>query len=115
DIGGAHFNSSSRFANVNGKLFFSTEEPAFPDKLWISDGTRAGTVPIIERSELSIFRVANVGDTLFFSASQGAGVELWKSDGTSAGTVMVKRMTSVPAGIDPQFLTDVGGTLFFRM
>ena len=47
------------------------------------------------------------------------GRELWKSDGTEAGTVLVKDINpsatyGYPRSSDPQELTDVDGTLFFR-
>ena len=57
------------------------------------------------------------GGTLFFVADGDfTGGELWKSDGTAAGTVMVK---DIYPDVDddyayrPDWLTDVGGTLFF--
>lgn len=43
--------------------------------------------------------LADVGGTLFFSATDGSHVsELWKSDGTAAGTVMVR---SRPSNSEP--------------
>ena len=45
------------------------------------------------------FFVGVVGQTLFFSAVDGAsGRELWKSDGTEAGTVLVKDINPGSAG-----------------
>ena len=46
-------------------------------------------------------------------------LELWKSDGTSDGTVMVKDINTTvvdgfPQGSNPSYLTNVGGTLYFR-
>jgi ELWxxDGT repeat protein len=60
-----------------------------------------------------------IGGTVFFTATDGnfsTGFELWKSDGTEAGTVMVKDIN--PNFDDdfayvPDWLTNVGGTLFF--
>jgi ELWxxDGT repeat protein len=57
-----------------------------------------------------------IGGTLFFVAegNSSPGRELWKSDGTEAGTVMVKDyLTDDPSELYPDWLTDVGGTLFF--
>jgi ELWxxDGT repeat protein len=60
-----------------------------------------------------------IGGTVFFTATDGnfsTGFELWKSDGTEVGTVMVKDIN--PNFDDdfayvPDWLTNVGGTLFF--
>src|SRR5262249_20177292 len=41
------------------------------------------------------------------------GRELWKSDGTPEGTVLVKDIAPGPSDGFPDFLTNVGGTLFF--
>jgi hypothetical protein len=35
-------------------------------------------------------------------------------DGVASGTVEVKDIQPGPSGSDPQYLTNVGGTLFFR-
>ncbi len=52
---------------------------------------------------------------MFFSAFDSTnGYELWKSDGTSAGTVLVKDIASGTINSNPQLLTNVNGTLYFR-
>jgi ELWxxDGT repeat protein len=56
------------------------------------------------------------GDVTFFTAEDPArGRELWRSDGTAAGTVLVKDIVAGPASSSPVNLTDVDGTLFFRV
>jgi ELWxxDGT repeat protein len=92
-------------------------------KLWRTDGSEAGTVPLAHvdatwtspkvHPELPRPLVA-VGDTLYFVGKDlPHGVELWKSDGTPSGTVMVKDANPGKGGSYPAFLTDVNGTLFF--
>ena len=55
-----------------------------------------------------------VGDTLFFSATDGSsGYELWKTDGTTAGTVRVADIRPGSGSSYPGFSTAVGDTLFF--
>jgi ELWxxDGT repeat protein len=75
---------------TNGKLYFFATDTDYVTKLWESDGTADGTVPIKAIPSPSTERIVCVGTdpnrTLFFIANG----QLWKSDGTSAGTTMVK-------------------------
>ena len=114
--GGYYPNNSSPsgLTNVNGTLFFTAAD-ATGGRLWKSDGTAAGTVPV---SPLAVFNgnLTAMNGTLFFAASDGTnGHELWKTDGTAAGTVLVK---DIYPGIGayhtaPSNLANVNGTLFF--
>lgn len=115
----------SNLAAVGSTLYFNAFDAINGTELWKSDGTEAGTVMVkdinpgagssnVFGSALTPVGVA-VGDTLYFSASDGAsGYELWKSNGTDAGTVRVKNINP-GAGLSsfPSFLTAVGGTLYF--
>ena len=93
-------------------------------ELWKTDGTEAGTVLVLDLFPGSYGSypgdLVMVGNTLFFRADDGVhGRELWKSDGTAAGTVLVKDINpgsfyGSPASSYPNYLTAVGGTLFFR-
>ena len=60
--------------------------------------------------------IASAGTLFFVADGDFAGGELWKSDGTAAGTVMVKDIyphVDDDYAYRPDWLTDVGGTLFF--
>jgi ELWxxDGT repeat protein len=113
----------SYLKNVNGTLFFRACDTTSGCELWKSDGSETGTVlvkdilPGGDSSHPS--SLTNVDGTLFFRASDGtSGIELWKSDGTDGGTVRVKDITpgSQPTTTfsSPSYLTNIGGTLFFR-
>jgi ELWxxDGT repeat protein len=63
--------------------------------LWKTDGTAAGTVPVLPVSkggpnEPSSFQGLN--GILYFNGSGKEGRELWRSDGTAAGTSLVKNI-----------------------
>ncbi|HVK08672.1 MAG TPA: ELWxxDGT repeat protein, partial [Gemmataceae bacterium] len=122
-------NSSSpvHLTAVNGTLFFTADDGTGGWKLWKSDGTAAGTVPV-DPLHWYPANLTAVGATLFFTASDGAnGTELWKSDGTTAGTVLVKDIYPgssyysnpygggawYPNSSAPAELTSANGTLFF--
>ncbi|MBE7472259.1 MAG: hypothetical protein DPW09_10260 [Anaerolineae bacterium] len=105
--------------NVNGTLFFTTDDGVHGVELWKSNGTAAGTVMVkdVRPGSLSSgpYNLTNVNGTLFFIAYDGVhGNELWKSDGTATGTVMVKDIYTSIYRYSP-FLTNVNGTLFFAI
>jgi ELWxxDGT repeat protein len=98
---------------VGGLLYFTAIDGANGVRLWKSNGTAAGTVPL-GPANANPSQLANVAGTLFFSATQASsGTELWKSNGTPAGTVLVRDIKSGSASSFPLELTNVGGTLFF--
>ena len=114
---------------VGDTLFFSASSPgglsSFGNKLWKSDGTTAGTVPVADASSwgppLSPERLTAVGNTLYFTAintpdgtTPWLGRELWKSDGTAAGTIPVADINPGGGSSWIEWPTLVGDTLFFR-
>jgi ELWxxDGT repeat protein len=107
-------NGLSNFTAFGGMLFFTNDS-----KLWRSDGTTEGTIPL---GDVSI-AYYQPGDTfrkpvsfqgmLYFSGATGAdGYELWRTDG-----LVVERVKEIAPGntsSDPQELTVAGNTLYFR-
>jgi ELWxxDGT repeat protein len=111
----------NQLANVNGTLFFWSDNEKKARELWKSDGTTAGTVLVKEigaepesEGNPSPESLINLKSTYFFNATNGTnGEELWKSDGTNAGTVMVGDINPGSGSSTPSNLLNVNGTLFF--
>jgi ELWxxDGT repeat protein len=109
----------SQLYDFGGTLFFAgIANDGTGLELWRSDGTPAGTYRVkdIYPGPDSSFPYCfvEVGGTLFFAASDGAGgQELWRTDGTEAGTLRVKDILPGGGNSTPSFLTNAGGTLFF--
>jgi len=108
--------------DVNGMLFFVTDEYGDGPALWKSDGTPAGTVRIKSISPVRsgggsalLYQLTAVKGILFFVANGGdSDVALWTSDGTEAGTVPIKPIDLLNSRflVTPQLIS-VGETLFF--
>ncbi len=115
--------SPSDFAPLGGRAFFGLVV-AEGLELWSSDGTAAGTVPVISDVDaprpLNPRSFAVLHGILYFYAETGDPARpgaLWRSDGTAAGTRIVT--TFAPPGdpdlfISPE-LTPAGDLLFFRL
>ena len=103
-------------------MFFDSNDYTHGAELWSSDGTSDGTTLVknIVGGIYSSFPLylTNVNGTLFFSAETVNGRELWSSDGSLAGTTLVNDIfplgkSNGPNNSNPNFLTNINGTLFF--
>jgi ELWxxDGT repeat protein len=115
-------------ANAGGTLFFVSRDGKRGLELWKSDGTPAGTVPIVDinpggrinpppeagGSSLHL-GLMPVGKTLFFVADDTRFTcALRQTDGTKAGTRIVKKVNAcmTATGSAKRAWADVNGTLF---
>jgi len=103
---------------VGSRVFFSATSPGLGDELWVSDGTPNGTTLVKDTvpgsGSFPKYSFTDVNGTLFFLMEVNptpaiVPLDLWKSDGTSSGTVLLKSGLV----INPQYLLNVGGALFF--
>ncbi len=101
---------------AGGKLFFRVERNG-KSRLWVTDGTGAGTREVKTGGEIPDrpVRLFSWKGILFFAAkSPGHGEELWRSDGTGAGTFRIKDINPGPAGSSPAGFAALGSFLFFK-
>ncbi len=94
------------------------------EELYKTDGTPGGTVLVKDvnpgTGNSSAANLTAVGNTLFFSASNGTtaasggvGTELWKSDGTEAGTEVVLDINPGTSSGSPNNFIALGNVLLF--
>lgn len=85
-------------------------------ELWVSDGTDTGTRYVTLPSGITVTEAAATNQKVFFTAESDAeGLELYSSDGTQVGTGMYYDSYPGSYSLEPEALTAVGGTLFFRL
>ena len=114
---------------VGNRLLFFAADPA-GTRLWRSDGTTAGTVPVDPPPQSPLFWPFSAsllledgfgvaGGYLYFRGSS-LSEEIWRTDGTSAGTVLLAdTRETTPAllvdggALEARFGT-LGGNLFFQ-
>lgn len=124
---GATSSSIQELTAFDGGVAFSVFTSVFPyagSKLWVSDGTEAGTHAVTNISPNanndSPRELTLVGDKLYFKATGPTGDELYVSDGSDAGTRLVKDIqtgtipnTPIQLSGNPQFLTSFNNGVFF--
>lgn len=116
----SYFRGGARFIGTAGNLVYfilaDINEKTF---LYRSDGTAAGTFPLIGlfhqsggESMNDPYEATEFGGQLYFLITDFhiPGVALYRSDGTLTGTVVVKSFTS----FNPTNLTVRNGTLYFN-
>lgn len=105
DDEGAHFAFGS-------KLFFAGSSPSDrTERPWISDGTMAGTVQLID-VPLSNTKPVELNGFLYFIGGTGSSLGLYKTNGTPAGT---SRIYDLPSGNAPTTLGTAGGNVLIPM
>lgn len=87
----------SGFAVLGDKTVFAafdTQNNANTRSLWISDGTAAGTQPVITTTGLTLRNLTSfgTGKAIFTLGSPTIGEEPWVTDGTPGGTSLIKDM-----------------------
>jgi ELWxxDGT repeat protein len=120
------FSFGKGFEPINGQLLFAAVGSEFQTTLWKTDGTNAGTTPLVDVTELAQPQLFTKSSGLVYFQAFDAdhGMELWKSDGTTAGTTRVKDInpgsTMYPGypnpyvnSSNPSRLVDSAGTLYF--
>ncbi|HEX9941776.1 MAG TPA: hypothetical protein VGG03_07155 [Thermoanaerobaculia bacterium] len=101
------------------KVYFAGEDDRHGRELWSSDGTVAGTAPVLDLapgpadgaplSNLVIWQ----GRLYFAGNDMEHGVELWSSDGTAAGTRIEFDLFPGPLSSRPDHLQVLRNRLYF--
>lgn len=97
--------------DLGGKLFFIGWQG-----LMTSDGTAAGTVPVIRSPAFQSFApmTAALGKLFFSGDANSSGRQLWVSDGTLEGTKQVKVINSGGFSAFPSDFVELDGYLYFK-
>jgi ELWxxDGT repeat protein len=87
------------FAGLNGKVVFAATTEYDGRELWITDGSREGTMQLkdILRGSVSSNprQLTRLGENIYFIA----GSRLWRTDGTTEGTQLVSNWARSPDGL----------------
>jgi ELWxxDGT repeat protein len=90
-----------------------------PASLYRSDGTSAGTGPVVDpafepNDGLPLFLTDLNGTLLFAATDADHGTELWRSDGTAEGTILVKDLVPGPESSYPKVYYATSSNAFFQ-
>lgn len=107
---------------VGGEFLFPARDASLGLELWSSDGTVAGTAPLVDLfpgGDANPSHLRVVRSTVYFQADGGTsiGTELYRSDGTAPGTTLVTDLapgTGVFGSSSPVPIGELGGQLVFQ-
>ena len=107
----------SNLVSAGDHLFFNADGTGSRDRIWVTDGTRAGTVELATPGLYSTLRASLPGGRALFTLQEApplspSGAVLWISDGTQAGTV---RLTASTGGqiVEPASFNRLGDVALF--
>ncbi len=120
DIHPTFGSSPANYVEFNGNTYFTANDGATGNELWITDGTELGTQLLkdintgVNSSNPTSLKGA--ASTLYFFANDGiAGNEIWSSDGTTLGTNGLSNLN--PGGSGQPLsttLTEYEGKVYFQ-
>ena len=111
---GAASSQISALTAYKGRLYFLAAADRYPATLWTSDGTIAGTFPVVAPGSPETepgFLTEHADRLWFFDSANSA--RLWSSDGTAAGTAPAVEFSQDPGLFFPTLLASAGSRLFF--
>lgn len=96
-------------------LRFTARGPGWTVELWTSDGTPPGTIRVAPLPFLSLAGMGRGGGSTYLLGGdeEETGLQLLRADAHVQVPVLVRRL-QVGASSDPNELTDVDGTLYFK-
>jgi ELWxxDGT repeat protein len=107
---------------TDGRIIFSSEDPANGRELWVTDGTVAGTglikdiYPGVFSSDPTAFTLNPIINIVYFTAiTPTSGSELWRTDGTTAGTFQLADVTPGVTSTTVGVMGQSGGLTYFSM
>lgn len=106
--GSPHYVAAQPVAQAGTSVLFERDAV-----LWTTDGTPAGTQPLLEGSDglgLAARTCPIAGGALFVAPSPAAQSTIWRTDGTRAGTVILKALPQAQGLVD---LSSDAGRCFF--
>lgn len=128
NLGSSNYNYNY-FLNVGNEVYFMANDGTNGYELWKTDGTTLGTNMITNinatgdgmnlPSAIYSFDyygkvVANIGNTVYFVATDGTtGYELWKTDGSAIGTTLVKDIYTGTNSSKPSNFVVLNNELYF--
>jgi len=106
--------SVQNFTVIDDILYFTASTDGGSTwKLWRSDGTEEGTIPLCKTGTQYVNPVKLKGKIYFLGYDSAHGQELWMSDGTAMGTEMVKDIYPGDSNSYPSSITNINNVLFF--
>ena len=94
------------------KAYFTAKDAEHGEELWVSDGTKEGTMMVKDiypgSTSSNVLYLTRFNDKVVFqaTANDDDGAELWISDGTEAGTYMITDI-NILGGSEPAGFTQI--------
>ncbi len=89
----------SSMAPAGDRLFFTAATHGFAPHLWVTDGTREGTLEVPGTDAQSVYGLFPLAQgVVLYPAAGAVGTDLWRSDGTAQGTYRLTSSDGSPFG-----------------
>jgi ELWxxDGT repeat protein len=110
---GTASSGASDFADAGSAVVFSADGGSKAAKVWRTDGTEAGTVPVPGSEHLYGYDFFSIGRKAVFTLFGGTVFQVWATDGTARGTTRLANITGVREDWDLIFLGTTTGRAYF--